>query len=179
MWSAGSSNGEEAYSLTILFLEAFKNGVQRGAYSGHSTLNAERFLLHIYGTDIDVNCLSRAKAGIYQAPSLRHVTPERLQRYFRKEGETYRVADEIKQLVRFQRHDLVTDHFLDHMDLILCRNVVIYFSRSLQDFVYSNFAHALNAGGVLVLGKVESLWGYPTAYFETVNLAERIYRKKG
>ena len=164
-WSAGTCNGEEAYSLAVLFHELLGSAVSD-------------FIVKVYGTDIDTDSLAKARVGTYAPASLKHVPTDTLQRYFEPAGETYTIKDEARELVRFQRHDLVSDHPLEHMDLILCRNVVIYFSRPLQDFVYSNFAKALNEGGFLVLGKVESLWGYPTAYFDTVNIAERIYRKK-
>ena len=65
----------------------------------------------------------------------------------------------MKRLVRFEPHNLVSDEFMPHIDLILCRNVVIYFTKPLQEMIYSGFARALNKGGFLVLGKVESLWG--------------------
>ncbi len=165
VWSAGSSFGEETYSLAILFLECL------GA-------RISEFMVKVYGTDIDPDCLSKARAGIYAHTSLRHVPKQILERYFTKDSEFHSVKNEVRSLIRFQHHDLVSDKYMEHMDLILCRNVVIYFSRPLQDFVYANFAKALNEGGFLILGKVESLWGYPTSYFETISLRERIYKKK-
>lgn len=164
IWSAGTSNGEEAYTLAILFLEILGE-------------RASDFHLKIYGTDIDPDCLEKAKAGVYSPSSLKHVPPRFLVKYFEKKGENYTVTPRLKALTRFQRHDLVADNVLTHMDVILCRNVVIYFTRPLQDFVYANFAKALNKGGFLILGKVESLWGYPVSYFDTINLTGRIYRR--
>ncbi len=80
-------------------------------------------------------------------------------------------------LTRFKEHNLVSDPPLAHMDLVLCRNVVIYFTKALQEMAYSIFARSLDEGGYLVLGKVEALWGYPGQLFEVVNNRERIYKR--
>jgi chemotaxis protein methyltransferase CheR len=98
-------------------------------------------------------------------------------KYFNKKEGNYEVNDSVKKLIRFTAHNLVSDEFLKHLDLILCRNVVIYFTKPLQEMVYSNFARALNKDGFLVLGKVESLWGYAKERFEVFDNRERIYRK--
>jgi len=163
-WSAGTSNGEEAYSLAILFLEALKEEISD-------------FDIIVYGTDIDPDCIKKASAGIYTAASIKEVHKERLKDYFNKREENYEVDDSIKRLTRFIAHNLVSDEFLKHLDLILCRNVVIYFTKPLQEMVYSNFARALNKNGCLVLGKVESLWGFAQKYFAAFDNRERIYRK--
>lgn len=163
-WSAGAAQGEEAYSLAILFLEVLGE-------------EFERFQVKVYGTDIDPTSLTQAKAGLYPPSALRRVEARILKRYFHPVGDRVAVAEEVKALTRFHPHNLVSDAYLQHVDLILCRNVVIYFTRPLQEFVYSNFALALNGGGFLVLGRVESLWGNTAGTFEPANLRERIYRK--
>ena len=163
-WSAGASNGEEAYSLAILFLEVLQE-------------NIADFDIVVYGTDIDPACIEKGKAGIYTALSMKEINKERLTRYFNKKEENYEVDDSIKKLTKFTAHNLVSDEFLKHLDLILCRNVVIYFTKPLQEMVYSNFARALNKDGFLVLGKVESLWGFAQKYFAAFDNRERIYRK--
>jgi len=189
-WSAGTSNGEEAYSLAILFLEALGK-------------NIADFDIVVYGTDIDPACIEKGRAGIYTAGSMKEVNKERLRKYFmvqesikpfpvplRKspevnaegdfldnKGENYEVNDSVKKLTRFTAHNLVSDEFLKTLDLILCRNVVIYFTKPLQEMVYSNFARSLNKDGFLVLGKVESLWGFAQKDFTALDNRERVYRK--
>jgi len=163
-WSAGTSNGEEAYSLAILFLEILEE-------------NGADFDIVVYGTDVDPACVEKSKAGIYTAHSLKEINQERLARYFSQRGENYEVNDSVKKLTRFTARNLVSDEFLKHLDLILCRNVVIYFTKPLQEMVYSNFVRALNKDGFLVLGKMESLWGFAQKYFAAFDGRERIYRK--
>ena len=97
-------------------------------------------------------------------------------KYFNKKEENYEVNDSIKKLTRFTAHNLVSDEFIKHLDLILCRNVVVYFTKPLQEMVYSNFARALNKDGFLVLGKVESLRGFAQKHFAAFDNRERIYR---
>lgn len=164
VWCAGTSYGEEVYSIAMLFLEAASN-------------KAADFKVKIYGTDIDPNCIERARVGLYEPRQLKEVNSVLLKKYFLKDGENYQVKDEVKQLTEFKTHDLASDQPLINLDLILCRNVVIYFTRPLQEFVYSLFLKGLNKGGFLVLGKVETLWGYAQKYFEPFDNRERIYRK--
>ncbi len=163
-WSAGTSNGEEAYSLAILFLEALGE-------------NITDFDIVVYGTDVDPACVEKGKAGSYTAGGMKEINKERLMKYFNKNEENYEVNDSVKKLTRFMAHNLVSDEFLKHLDLVLCRNVVIYFTKPLQEMVYNNFARALNKGGFVVLGKVESLWGFVQKDFAAFDNRERIYRK--
>jgi len=163
-WSAGTSNGEEAYSLVILFLEVLEE-------------NIADFDIVVYGTDVDPACIEKGKAGIYTVASMKEINKERLAKYFNKREENYEVDDSVKKLTRFITHNLVSDEFIKHLDLILCRNVIIYFTKPLQEMVYSNFARALNKDGFLVLGKVEALWGFAQKHFAAFDNRERIYRK--
>ena len=168
VWSAGTSNGEEAYSLAICFLEALKDW-------------QDDFQVTVHGTDIDPQCVRVAQKGLYPVAGFRKLARSVQERYFqpsRVDEGSLEVKEEVQALTRFSRHDLVCDPPLTHMDLILCRNVVIYFTRPLQETVYANFAKALNEGGFLVLGKVESLSGVMSTRFETVDVRERIYRKR-
>ncbi len=163
-WSAGTSNGEEAYSLAILFLEILQE-------------NIADFNIVVYGTDVDPVCIEKGKAGIYTTGNTKEINKERLGKYFDKRGENYEVNDSVKKLTRFMAHNLVSDEFMKHLDLILCRNVVIYFTKPLQEMVYNNFSRVLNKEGFLVLGKVESLWGFAQKDFKALDNRERIYRK--
>ncbi len=164
VWSAGSSFGEEAYSIAILFMEVLKDKISD-------------FDIIIYGTDIDPACVEKAKLGVYNEKSLKEINSAPLKKYFSKQADNYIINEDVKRLTHFKTHNLVSDEFLRNVDLILCRNVVIYFSRPLQERVYSNFARALNKDGFLMLGKVESLWGFAQKYFSAVDNRERVYRK--
>jgi chemotaxis protein methyltransferase CheR len=164
VWCAGTSFGEEAYSMAILFQEAFGN-------------NAAERKVAIMGTDIDPLCVEKARAGLYEPSQLKEVDSYFLEKYFLQEGELYRVKDEIKQRVEFKAHNFISELPFENVDLLLCRNVMIYFTRGLQEAVYSLFLEGLNSGGFLVLGKVETVWGVAKDRFETIDNYERIYRK--
>ena len=164
VWSAGSSHGEEAYSLAMLFFERLQGKIHN-------------FQLKIFGTDIDPNCIEAAKNGIYGREQVRKIPPFLLEKYFTFNGSHYEVIDELKQATNFSFHNLVCDAPLHSMDLILCRNVLIYFKRPLQEAVCRDFYKTINGGGFLVLGKVESLSGWALPGLSTVNLHERVYQK--
>ncbi len=164
VWSAGTSHGEEAYSIAILFLKYLK----------------ERNLamhLRIEGTDIDAQCLEKAKRGRYEASQMQKVAPDFLRKYFDFHGHHYEIKPEIKAVTHFSRHDLVSSPALAAMDLILCRNVLIYFTRPLQESVCRKFVKTLYDDGFLILGKVESLTGCSVDGLEVMDLHERIYKK--
>lgn len=160
-WSAGCSNGEEAYSLALLLQKA-----------------AAECLVKIHGTDIDPQCIAKAKRGCYGPESLKEVEPALLHDFFVPKNDFFEIKPALKDLTRFQQHDLILDPPLRHTDLILCRNVMIYFTRPLQEKVFSNFLSSLNRGGFLVLGKVETLPFSLKSAFDIVDQRERIYRKK-
>jgi chemotaxis protein methyltransferase CheR len=141
IWSAGCSIGAEAYSVAILTLEA--------------GLDAS-----IWATDIDPEALERAQAGVYRGSELGEVSAERLARHFEPvEGDRHAVKAEVRRRVRVQRHDLLRDPFPPGWDLILCRNVVIYFTEAAQAALYRRFCAALRPGGVLFVGGTESIAG--------------------
>ncbi|HUK50806.1 MAG TPA: protein-glutamate O-methyltransferase CheR [Terriglobales bacterium] len=165
VWSAGIADGEEPYTHAILILETL-------AYLSRS------FKIEVLGTDIDPLSLSRAQRGIYSPLRLKIVSKPILQRYFlsNKDG-TFAVTQAVKDLVTFRSHDLFTAPVSNDFDIISCRNVIIYFSRELQERLLRNFYNALLPNGYLILGKVETLVGEATPLFDNVNLAERIYKK--
>lgn len=165
-WSAGASHGEEAYSLSILFQEILDR-------------SAADLSIRVYGTDIDEDGLRKARLAEYTPEFMREITPGRLSKYFTFTGASYILADAIRMITGFQHHNIVTDVPLRHIDLILCRNVLIYFSRELQGVIYNKFHQALNPGGFLILGKVETLWGGIKNSFATIDNKERIYQKAG
>jgi chemotaxis protein methyltransferase CheR len=139
-WSAGCSYGAEPYSLAILLREV--------------TGRADH---HILATDIDQAILERARRGEYTPEEVKNVPTQRLRRYFHAQGDLYVVREEIKSMVEFRRHDLLRDPFGEGWHLILCRNVVIYFTEEAKAQLYVRFYHALAEGGVLFIGATEQI----------------------
>jgi chemotaxis protein methyltransferase CheR len=140
IWSAGCSTGEEPYSLAILFKEKFGGKIEP-----------------IRASDLDQEVLSKASAGLYSEKSLADAPKAYVKKYFHHEGETYRIADEIKRMVTFKRHDLLQEAFPKDYDLILCRNVVIYFTEESKQILYRNFSKALSPDGMLFIGNTEQI----------------------
>jgi len=165
IWSAGCAAGEEPYSLAILLKELL--GAKINSYN-----------IKIWGTDIDDASLERARNGVYQTSGMDNLPPNLLSKYFSQgsSGE-YILKEEIKKMVDFRKSDLISEMGPTNLDMILCRNVVIYFSRKLQERLFLDFLSCLRAGGYLVLGKVETLVGKAVNLFERVNNRERIFRK--
>lgn len=160
-WSAGCATGEEVYSLAILLAEHFGDGLKD-------------YDFRLYATDHDESALNVARRGEYKADALRHVPAEWRQRYFTGEN-TMRLNREIRKLVIFGRSNLVSDAPISHVQLILCRNVLIYFDLPLQRRVMESFSYALEDKGILFLGKAESqLRG--TAWFKPLNAKWRIFQ---
>lgn len=164
IWSAGTSSGEEAYTLAIIFLEALAN-------------QKKDMLLKIYGTDIDEASLVRAKLGRYPIKNLDFLPSEVKNRYFVVEEDDYLVSPLLKKVTEFKRHDLISSPPLKPMDLIVCRNVLIYFNRTLQATILDAFYQCLGKNGYLMLGKTESLLPNVAKEFEIFHLRERIYKK--
>ncbi len=165
VWSAGCASGEETYTLAILLSE----------FLGKSLDN---FTIKIDGTDIDQNALSQAIEGIYGGQTFKEMPPILKQKYFLPMTDgRFVVSDKIRLMTKFVKRDLVKQAPLEHMDMILCRNVVIYFSRELTHKIYASFYQSLNDKGYLILGKVEALWGEVTRYFKAVDNRERIYQR--
>ena len=165
IWSAGCADGEEPYTIAISVIDAL-------------SYNLKAFRIEIVATDIDPQSLNRARAGIYSPARLRLAKHSVLQRFFRPlDGGNLRISDEVKKLVTFQSHDLFALPPLSPFDVISCRNVMIYFSRELQQTLFRNFYQALSTGGYLILGKVESPVGECGTLFKCVDMRERIYQK--
>ncbi|NOY12758.1 MAG: protein-glutamate O-methyltransferase CheR [Deltaproteobacteria bacterium] len=162
IWSVGCANGEEPYSLALLC---------------QSLLADEDLLLSIIGTDLSSEALQRAKRGCYEQNRLAAVPKELLQRYFVFRDKHYCLVDKIKMAVRFFHHDILSDQPFYRADLILCRNVLIYFSRRQQQRVLEILAAALPPGGFLVLGRAETLVTSCRQLFRCIDPAERIYQR--
>ncbi len=141
IWSAGCSTGEEAYSLAML------------ALADNLPLDGK-----ILATDIDRGVLEKADIGLYSKKAVENVPASYLKKYFTQQGDFYRINDEIKSMVTFKRQDLLKDRFDDGFDLILCRNVVIYFTEDSKNLLYKKFSGAMRAKGVLFIGSTEQIF---------------------
>lgn len=167
VWSAGCSTGDEPYSLGILFHR----------YAATKGMLAQIDRVKILGTDIDKQCLAAAERGQFDEADFADTPDELRSRYF-SETPPFTVSAAVRQLVRFERRDLLSDapppgpH-----DLIVCRNVLIYFDRDTQERLFEMFHDALAPKGFLVLGKVETLLGRARSRFAPVDARERIFRR--
>ncbi|WP_210365497.1 protein-glutamate O-methyltransferase CheR [Bacillus sp. REN3] len=159
IWSAACSTGEEPYTIAMLL-------------SRHIPLSK----FQILATDIDENVLAKAKLGVYSERSLTEVPKEVIAKHFDRDGDYYKVSDEIKRTVTFRKQNLLSDAFSGPFDLIVCRNVLIYFTEEAKDVLYHKFSGALRTGGVLFVGSTEQIFN-PGAYgLETADTF--FYRKK-
>ena len=170
IWSAGCASGEEAYSLAIL--------LHRHA-AAHGEL-ARLARVSVLGTDIDRSSLVAAERGEYAESAFADTPAELRSSYFSPEPP-HSVHRDVRQLIRFERRDLLRDPAPGEegggLNLITCRNVIIYFDRSTQEMLFERFHDALAPGGFLVLGKVETLFGVSRTRFEAVDSRERIFRR--
>lgn len=163
-WSAGCATGEEPYSLSILFQD-YINRAGKG----------EPWMLRITATDLDDKAIAAAKEGYYEA--VRLLPGLKLEDFFAPDGSGYRVLEAVKRPVRFLVLDIMRKPPLRHLDLILCRNVLIYFEKDKQEHILRTFHQCLRPGGFLVLGKSEAIVGFRESGFAPYNRRERIYKR--
>jgi two-component system CheB/CheR fusion protein len=163
IWSAGCASGEEPYSIGILLAEKL----------GESIYDYE---IRIYATDIDENALIEARSGIYDENKLKNIKKEYLDKYFTRENGRYRISKTIRQMVIFGRQDLTKDAPISHLDLIVCRNVLIYFNHNLQNKLMMKFHYALDRDGDIFFGKSESML-VGSKLFKPVAKKCRIFKK--
>jgi chemotaxis protein methyltransferase CheR len=161
LWSAGCAGGEEPYSLALLMDEFGPADLQ----------------VKILATDISQPVLATAREGLFESSRLTDVPAPVLQKYFRPENGSYRLIERIREMVVFKQHNIMTATDFPAADLILCRNVLIYFSRDEQDRIFSRFAQALSDFGALVLGRSETISGAARQLFQAEFPVERIYRR--
>jgi len=166
-WVAGCSTGEEAYSLAIVFREAL---------AGASP--PKRCTLQCYATDLDRDAIDRARAGRYPETIAADVSEERLNRYFVRDEKGYIVSKEVREMVVFAPQDLLADPPFTRLDLLCCRNLLIYLEPEVQRRLVPLFHYALNVGGVLVLGTAESVGGF-TDLFGPIDPRLRLFRRTG
>ena len=165
-WVPGCSTGEEAYSLAIVFKEALEKLKPRGNFS-----------LQIFATDLDRDAVDKARQGCFPANIAADVSPARLRQYFTEEERGYRVAKVIREMVIFAPQNLIMDPPFTKLDLLSCRNLLIYFGPELQRKLLPLFHYSLNPGGVLFLGSAESVGGF-TGLFTPLAGKSRLFRRK-
>ena len=164
VWVPGCSAGEETYSLAIALLE----------YLEAAGVDVP---IQMFGTDLSEAAVARARAGLYPASIAEAVSAERLRHFFVPDHGRYRIAKQVRDLCVFSRQNLVRDPPFSHLDLISCRNVLIYFEPALQRRVFPIFHYALEPHGVLVLGSAESP-GMTSGLFVPMSKGHRIYRRR-
>jgi two-component system CheB/CheR fusion protein len=162
VWVCGCATGEEAYSVAILLLEK-------------ASRNEVRPHIQVFGSDLDSRALAAAREGRFASAIEADVSDERLRRFFVKEGDHYRIRQEVRDLVLFSMHDVLKDPPFSHLDLISCRNVLIYLDRDLQEQVCGTLHYALNPGGFLLLGSSETA-EHPTGLFRMIDRNARLYQ---
>ncbi|MEU2867672.1 CheR family methyltransferase [Streptomyces olivoreticuli] len=162
VWSAGCSSGEEAFSLAILFAEV---------------LGIEECLrrVKIYATDVDEEALREARAGLYPAKTLEPLSAELREKYFEQSGAKYIFRPDLRRRVIFGRHDITRDAPISRLDLLVCRNTLMYFNVEAQAQILDRFHFALREGGYLFLGKAEMLLNHGDR-FEAVSIRQRVFR---
>ncbi len=166
VWSAGCATGQEVYTIAMCLLEEQRK------------LRGQPPMLSVVGTDISTQAIAKGKSGVYTREEVRGVPEKLLRDYFVKTAGGYEVSEKLGKITRFQRENLLDNPEQKHFDAVVCRNVLIYFSRAMHDKVAMNLYHALRQGGYLMLGRTETLMGAPRGVFEVVNLENRILRKK-
>ncbi|MEZ7790094.1 CheR family methyltransferase [Niallia circulans] len=158
VWSAACSTGEEPYTLSMLLSNEMK---------------LRDF--QILATDIDINALDRAKKGIYLERALNEVPSAQKDKYFEKDGAMFKIKEEVKRNVTFKKQNLLSDSFGGPFDLIVCRNVLIYFTEDAKDLLYHKFSQALKPGGIFFVGSTEQIFTPAKYGFETADTF--FYRK--
>lgn len=152
IWSAACSTGDEPYSLVM-------------ALSRHLPLNNIR----IYATDLDKQVIAKAKVGLYADKSIVSVPDDLKKKYFTKVGPSYKISNEIMERVEFKEHNLLKDSYPTNYHMIVCRNVLIYFTDEAKEEVFKKFCRSLSKGGVLFIGSTEQIINYKEIGYERMN----------
>ena len=164
VWCVGCATGEEAYSLAMMVMEEMVR-------------SRKKIPVQFFASDIDAEALKIARDGAYPESIVADVTSERLARFFTKKERTYHIDKAIREVITFARHNVITDPPFMKMDLISCRNVLIYIDGEMQKKILNLFAFALDPGGYLFLGKSDTA-GEQSESFEPISRALRIFRRK-
>jgi two-component system CheB/CheR fusion protein len=164
-WVMGCSSGEEAYSLAMVFREVLDALPDKQAWS-----------LQIFATDLSADAIALARRGLYSAQAVSQVGAQRLERFFQPQGGQFAIAKEIRASVLFAQHDVILDPPFTRLDILSCRNVMIYFNAPLQHRLLALFHYALRLGGLLLLGESETV-GRSLGLFAPLNPKFRIYQR--
>ncbi|MDP9121833.1 MAG: ATP-binding protein, partial [Acidobacteriota bacterium] len=164
VWVPGCASGEEVYSLAICLLERAAG------------LAPPRPIFQLFATDLAESIVDKARAGIYPESIAQQVSAERLSRFFTRRTGHYQITKEVRGLCVFARHDVTHEPPFSHIDLISCRNLLLYFASELQEKVFATFHYALAPGGLLLVGALESASSVP-ALFELLDKEHRIYAR--
>lgn len=172
VWSAGCANGEEPYSVAILIRELLEKE--------EMVMN-----LHLFATDIDSGALAEAHKAVYSIESVVHMKYRLLKKYFLAEREAFQLIPAIKQLVTFSAYDMLDkkhgvppESVFGNFDLVLCRNLLIYFNAEYQEIIFEKLYHSLANNGYLILGEAEALTRKYHRYFDRVFEFSQIYRRR-
>ncbi|MBM7609368.1 chemotaxis protein methyltransferase CheR [Lysinibacillus composti] len=141
IWSAACSTGEEPYTIAMVL-------------SNYLPLSQ----IHVLATDIDENVIQKAKLGLYPDRSLAEVPENMKVKHFVNEGQFYKISEDVKRTVTYKKHNLLKDSYETNLDLIVCRNVMIYFTEEAKDQIYHNFSKSLRSGGILFVGSTEQIF---------------------
>ena len=163
-WVLGCSTGQEAYSIAMVFDEFFSRQARKPKFQ-------------IFASDLNEALLSKARAGLYTKSLVQDISPERLRRYFVEENGGYRISKSLRDIVVFARQNLIYDPPFSRMDLISCRNVLIYLDGAVHRRIIPTFHYALKPHGVLVLGSSETVGSF-NELFEPLHKKLKIYQKR-
>ena len=167
VWTPGCSTGEEAYSLAIVLKEALDSITPKGNYN-----------LQIFATDLDQDAIDIARQAVYPPNIAADVSPDRLKRFFVKvENGNYRVSKDVREMVIFATQNVIMDPPFTKLDILICRNLLIYLVPEIQKKVLSLFHYSLNPGGILFLGSAETI-GSHIDLFSSLDVKWRIYRRE-
>src|SRR5689334_14644230 len=162
VWSAGCAGGQEPYSAAMVLAELFGS-------------EGFRERVKIYATDVDEDALREARLAIYDARQVVDVPEDLLTKYFARSGDRYTFDRDLRRAVIFGRHDLIQDAPISRVDLLLCRNTLMYFNAEAQARIMARFYFSVNPGGLLVLGRAEMLFSH-TTMFQAIDLKRRIFK---
>ena len=164
VWSAGCSTGEEPYSIAILLAELLGSGMKN-------------WDIKILATDIDAKALSQADNGVFASKGVANIKDPRMKKYFIPREKSFRIKPAIRRLVAFEEDNLVDDTRYRDIDLVVCRNVLIYFTARLQSLVLKNFYEAMKGEAFLFLGKAEVTGEKTRMLFKCIDKEAKVYRK--
>lgn len=165
-WSTGCSTGEEAYSLAMVFKEALARIKPNAG-----------FTLQIFATDLDRDAIDKARQGFYPANIAADVSAERLERFFIREDNGYRIGKEVREMVTFATQNVIMDPPFTKLDILVCRNLLIYLTPELQKKLLPLFHYSLNPGGILFLGSAETVGAHPDL-FAALSLKSRLFQRR-